>query len=182
MGQDRKGGWRQAMPEGPATAHPGLKATDPHKTGLPLAATLTRPRSQPTPRPSRQGPVLSLDPGLCHAQANSLQSLQSGHGQPGCPSLEKNFCRPPVRDQGPRLPGTPHGHPRCATLSKGPRRVRLEPGRPGVRGRPAGGLTSVARPSPHRRRGPRPWQSAAGARTGCRGPSPCPTRPPQCRA
>ena len=98
MGQDRNGGRRQATPEGPASAHPGLKAAEPHETGLPLAATLTRPCSQPTPRPSRQGPVLSLDPGLRHAQANSLQSLQSGHGQPGGPSLEKNVCRPSARE------------------------------------------------------------------------------------
>lgn len=154
-------------------------------SGPPILTRQACPSLPPSPGPA---PSPRLDPAARDpSSALTLASVTPRPAvcrvcQPGCPSLEKNFCRPSVRDQGPRLPSTPHGHPRCAALRKGPQRVRLEPGRPGVRGRPAGGLTSVARPSPRRRRGPRPWPSAVGARRGCRGPSPCPTRPPRCRA
>lgn len=156
MGQDRKGGRRQATPEGPATAHPGLRATDPHKTGLPLAATLTRPRSQPTPRPSRQGPVLSLDPGLCHAQASGLQSLPAG-----LPLAGEEFL--PTFSARPRA--APAQHParapalRCSTqrAPEGPPRARearsqgQAGGRPHFRG-PAQ-PTSPKGPSPVAERG-----------------------------
>lgn len=87
MGQDRNGG--RDKPHAL-----GLKAAEPHKADLPLAATLPPTK----PAPGRQGPILSLDPGLCHARANGLQSLPSGHGQPGCPLLEKNFCQPSVQE------------------------------------------------------------------------------------
>lgn len=85
MGQDRNGG--RDKPHAL-----GLKAADPHEADLPLAATLPPPK----PPVGHWVPVLSLDPGLCHAQANGLQSLPSGHGQPGCPLLEKNSCQPSV--------------------------------------------------------------------------------------
>jgi hypothetical protein len=176
--------------------------------GARLALTSTSPGHAPSPCfhwpcPSSLHPPHTQGGGLSPSRLDRAGLATTGPSwddQSPAPAsshwLERNFCK--MSPHGPRNPACPPPHmgpeswnPRVSPLPVSLYKKVPEDFQPPTR-RWTGtwrrspvaqcGLTSWAQPTPHLQRGPRPWQSAVGARRACRGPSLCQTRPPQCRA
>lgn len=183
----------QAMPSGLSHLP---ESTGPHWARPELKATIVRGQvcpshiflgPAPSPHPHSHAPLVTWP--LLTGQARSVPAEQTAQSQlvaAGCSFsrwLEKNFCEMSLHQ--PRSPACLHARgltaPQPLTPEETPQSSRPQKRQAEHVGGSCG-LTSWARPSPPRQRGPPPWLSAAGVRRACRGPSLCRTRPPRCRA